>query len=394
VPTAGQRVVVITGASSGIGRESARLFAARGAAVVLAARGEPALHATAEEVTQAGGTALVVPTDVAVWAQVQHLGRAARERFGRIDVWVNNAAVSGYGELNTLPVEVIDRILDVDLRGQVYGVKAVLPILRAQRHGTIIGVSSGLGVRAVPLMIPYCIAKSGVNALYEGLRLEERHAKSGVRVTVILPASVDTPFYDSAASWMGVRPAPIPPVYQPRAVAEAIVFAADHPRRDIYVGAAAQLAMLQRLSPALTDRLLTAGGQVFARQQRNEPDRGQSNLTEPTPGNGAVDGGVVRFALPRSRWTRLVGFHPPWPGALLWPRLALWAGGWPVADQPRSADDGASCPPPVLPPARRLGRPRPAGRHDRAAVRHIPPPGAALKHPVPGESRAGPRPAG
>jgi len=310
VDATGQPVVVITGASSGIGRETARLFAARGAAVVLAARGEPALHATAEEVTQAGGTALVVPTDVAAWPQVQHLAQAARERFGRVDVWVNNAAVSGYGELNTLPIKAIDRILDVDLRGQVYGVKAVLPILREQGHGTIIGVSSGVGVRSVPLMIPYCIAKSGVNALYEGLRLEERHAKSGVRVNTILPASIDTPFYDSAASWMGVRPAPIPPVYQPRAVAEAIVFAADHPRRDIYIGAAAQLAMLQRLSPALTDRLLTVGGQVFARQRRSEPDRGQSNLTEPTAGVGAVDGGVVRFALPHSRWTRLVGFHP------------------------------------------------------------------------------------
>lgn len=98
--TTSRRVVVITGASSGIGRETARLFAARGAAVVLAARGEPALHATAEQVTQAGGTALVVPTDIAVWPQVQHLAQAARERFGRIDVWVNNAAVSGYGELN------------------------------------------------------------------------------------------------------------------------------------------------------------------------------------------------------------------------------------------------------------------------------------------------------
>ena len=308
--TAGQRVVVITGASSGIGRETARQFAGQGAAVVLAARGEQALQATADEVTEAGGTALVVPTDVADWSQVQRLAHAARERFGRIDVWVNNAAVSGYGELHTLPVEAIDRVLDVDLRGQVYGVKAVLPILRAQGHGTIIGVSSGLGVRAVPLMIPYCIAKSGVNALYEGLRLEERRARSGVRVTVILPASIDTPFYDAAASWTGRRPAPIPPVYQPRAVAEAIVFAVDHPRRDIFIGAAAQLAMLQRLSPALTDRLLNVGGQVFERQQRDQPDQGQSNLTEPTPGSGAVRGGVVRFALPRSRWTRMVGFHP------------------------------------------------------------------------------------
>ena len=113
--------------------------------MVLAARGEQALQATADEVTRAGGTALVVRTDVAVWSQVQHLAQAARERFGRIDVWVNQAAVSGYGGLHTLPVEAIDRILDGDLRGQVYGVKAVLPILREQGHGTIIGVSSDSG---------------------------------------------------------------------------------------------------------------------------------------------------------------------------------------------------------------------------------------------------------
>lgn len=159
----------------------------------------------------------------------------------------------------------------------MYGVKAVLPIPREQGRGTRIGVSAGLGARAVPLMIPYCIAKAGVNALYEGLRLEERHIQSGVRVTTILPASIDTPFYDSAASWLGVRPASIPPVYQPRAFAGAIVFPADRPRRDIYIGAAAQLAMLQRLRPALSDRLLIVGGQVFAGQQRNEFDQGHSN---------------------------------------------------------------------------------------------------------------------
>lgn len=210
-PDASGQVVVITGASSGIGRETARQFATRGACLVLAARNEQALQAAADEVVDRGGTALVVPTDVAEWAQVQHLAQTARDRFGRIDVWVNNAVVSGYGELAALPVTAIDRILQVSLRGQVYGVKAVLPIMRGQGHGTIIGVSSGLGIRAVPLQIPYCMAKAGLVALYEGLRLEERRARSGVHVTTILPASVDTPYYDSAASLLGNRPAPIPP---------------------------------------------------------------------------------------------------------------------------------------------------------------------------------------
>lgn len=304
------QVVVITGASSGVGRQAARQFAARGASVVLAARNVEALASAAQEVTEAGGTPLVVPTDVAEWPQVQALVAAAQERFGRIDVWVNNASVSGFGELAVLPVDAIERMVQVDLMGQIYGVKAVLPVMRAQGHGTIIGISSVLGVRSVPLHVPYCVAKAGTIALYEGLRMEERHTRSGVEITTILPSAIDTPFYDVAPSWMGMRPAAIPPVYQPHAVAEAIVFAADHPRRQIFVGAGAYLAMLQRLSPALTDRLLAVGDQIFSRQQRDQPDRGESNLWDPLPGPGAVRGRSVEVALRRSQWARLVGYHP------------------------------------------------------------------------------------
>ncbi len=174
-----------------------------------------------------------------------------------------------------------------------------------------IGLSSALGIRSVPLQVPYCVAKAGTMALYEGLRLEERRVKSGVEVTRILPVSVNTPFYDSAPSWLSKRPAAIPPVYHPSAVAKAIVFAAENPRRHIFVGAAAaQLAMLQWLSPALTDRLLTVADQIFVRQERDQADRGESNLYEPRPGQGATTGTSVRFTLRRSHWTRLVGFHP------------------------------------------------------------------------------------
>ncbi len=305
-------VVVLTGASSGIGRATAVRFGARGAHVVLAARGREALAAAAAEVQAAGGTALVVPTDVADFAQVQALAHAAVERFGRIDTWVNGASVSLYGTLSDLEVADIARLVQVNLMGQVHGVKAALPVMRAQGAGTIIAISSGLGARAVPLQVPYCASKRAVLGLMEGLRMEERAAGGGVVVTTVLPSSINTPLFDHAPSAMGVRPAPIPPVYDPAVVADAIVFAATHPRRDIYVGAAArQLDLLQRMSPALADRVLSIGGQVFRRQQRSAPDRGQGNLYQSAvSGPGSARGRFGRFAFRRSAYTRIFGRHP------------------------------------------------------------------------------------
>jgi NAD(P)-dependent dehydrogenase (short-subunit alcohol dehydrogenase family) len=291
------RVVVITGASSGIGRETALAFASTGAALVLTARGEEALEVTADAASSRGGDVITVPADVAEWTQVSRVADAAVQAFGRIDVWVNNAAVSAYGELADIPVEVVHRVMDVTLHGQVHGVKAALPIMRRQGHGTIIGVSSALGARAVPLQVPYCMAKAATNALYEGLRLEERRARSGVRVAVVLPASIGTPFYDGAASFTGRRPSAVPPVYHPVAVADAIVRAADKPRRHVYVGGSGlQLALLERLSPSLADRLLYFG-RIDKLQQRGEPDDGRSNLYEPMPGPGASIGRTTRRLL-------------------------------------------------------------------------------------------------
>jgi len=306
-----EQVVVVTGASSGIGLATCRELGRRGASVVLAARGAPALERAAGDVEAAGGRAVAVPTDVAEWPQVEALSERAVEAFGRIDTWVNGAAVSAYGELEDLPVEEIRRVIEVDLIGHVHGIKAALPHMRRQASGTIIGISSGLGARAVPLQAPYCAAKAGVVGLMDALRVELEHAQAGIGVTTILPSSINTPLFDNAGSRLGVRPAPIPPVYRPEAVADAIAYAAEHPVRDIVVGGGGKaLTLSQRLAPRATDRVLLFRGQGFARQRSNrDQPHGDGNLFRPGTANAAI-GSYSRFALPGRLYTRMLEYHP------------------------------------------------------------------------------------
>ncbi len=306
-----EQVVVITGASSGIGRETARLFSERGAAVVLAARNETALRAVAGEIAGRGGQAHIVVTDVADWPQVERLAGEAVERFGRIDTWVNDASISGYGTVEQMAVEELERIVQINLIGYIYGIKAALPHLKRQGQGTIINVSSGLAERAVPLQAAYCAAKHGVKGFTDALRLELAHEGSAIRVTQILPSSVNTPFFTHARSKMGVKPKPIPPVYEPKVVAEAIVFAAEHPRRDIIVGGAAKaLSLAQRLSPALLDRYLLLGGIGVRQQQTDQPDDGRDNFYAPLEGLGSTAGDFGDQSLSSSPYTRLIEQYP------------------------------------------------------------------------------------
>lgn len=254
------QVVVLTGAGSGIGRETALEFAHRRANLVLAAPSDEALHNLSREVERLGGRVLEVPTDVSDFDQVSALAARAVKRFGRIDVWVNNASAASSGSVAETEMAQIRRIVEVNLLGEIHGMKAALPFLR-QTGGTIINVSSSLGKRAVPLQAGYCAAMHAVVAFGEALRMELRNDRVPVHVVDVLPSSVNTPLFEGAESKVGVLRQPIPPMYEPRVVAETIVSAAQRPVRQVFAGGAGRLLEIgQRISPALVDWYLAGHG--------------------------------------------------------------------------------------------------------------------------------------
>ncbi|MEU0217954.1 SDR family oxidoreductase [Streptomyces sp. NPDC006265] len=306
-----EQVIVVTGASSGIGRATALQFARQGARVVAAARSEEALDTLVSEIQGAGGDALAVPTDVAQWPQVQALAQAAVEHYGGIDTWVNAAAVHLYGRAEDITVEEFSRVVQINLMGQVHGAYAALPYLRRSGGGVLIGVSSVEGVRAVPLQAPYVTSKWALRGFYDVLRMELMADKAPVAVTTILPASIDTPLFAHARSKLEALPKPPPPVYAPEAVARAIVKAATHPTREVPVGGSAlQFILSQRFAPALTDRLMAVRRIGFASQVTDQSDTGSDNLEQPLPGPGAVHGELNGHAFQRSRYTEWLGHHP------------------------------------------------------------------------------------
>src|SRR4051812_3450083 len=220
-PKLDEQVVVITGASQGIGRETALLLARRGASVVAAARNEEALGTLAAEVSGAGGRIEPVVADVSDYASVERIADRAIEVFGRIDTWVNNAAVSMYATVEELQPDELERIVRVNLLGQMFGSKVAAARMRGAGRGTIINVGSALSERAIPLQSAYVATKHGIAGFSEALRLELEGSRSGIDVVLILPSSINTPLFNFARSRLGVMPTPVPPVYEPSVVAEA-----------------------------------------------------------------------------------------------------------------------------------------------------------------------------
>ena len=253
-----EQVVVVFGASSGIGRVTAIQAVARRARVVAAARGGQALATLARDVVDPDRLEVVV-AEAADPVQVAAVAARAVERFGGIDTWAHVSGVGEFARFEDHTPEEFRRIVEVDLLGPVYGAMAALTHLRRAGRGAYVVVSSEVARRSLPLASAYCAAKHGVHGFLESLRVELRHEKAPISVTEVLPGTIATPFFEHARTRLGVRPSGPPPVYAPERVAEAILRAAERPRRDAVVGGAAQLQLaLQRLSPRLMDVLSRA----------------------------------------------------------------------------------------------------------------------------------------
>jgi short-subunit dehydrogenase len=252
------RVVVITGASSGIGRATALRLAGKGARVVLAARGEEALQSLAKECRKRGGKAVVMATDVTDAGAMDALALRAVEEFGRLDAWVNNAAVSVFGRLTEVPLQDLRRVLDVNIGGYVHGARAALPHMRAQGSGVLVNVSSIVGEISQPYTAAYSMSKAAVRSLGVSLRSELRlDGVTGVKVCTILPAAIDTPFFQHAANYTGRRVVAMPPVYTAARVAKTIEGVLKKPRREAVVGPAGRYMVLKhRLLPGLVDTVM------------------------------------------------------------------------------------------------------------------------------------------
>src|SRR5207248_4960201 len=282
-------VVVITGASAGVRRATTRKFARLGARIALLARGTDGLEVAQREVEELGGTAIVVPVDVANAEQVEAAAARVEIDLGKIDIWINNAMASVFSPIKKMTPEEFRRVTEVTYLGCVYGTLAALKRMLPRNHGTIIQVGSALAYRGIPLQAAYCAAKHAVQGFVDSLRCELIHDKSKVRVTMVHMPALNTPQFGWVKSRLRHKAQPVPPIFQPEVGARAVYWAAHHKRRELYVGMSTVEAIVgNKIAPGMLDHYLGRTG--FASQQTSEPESPDraNNLWEPL----AVDHGA------------------------------------------------------------------------------------------------------
>jgi NAD(P)-dependent dehydrogenase (short-subunit alcohol dehydrogenase family) len=288
------QVVVVTGASAGIGRAVAKAFGARGAYVGLVARGEKGLAGAARDVESAGGKACVIPTDVADPNQCEAAAEEVERAFGPIDVWVNVAFTSVFAPFWEITPDEFRRVTEVTYLGFVYSTMAALHRMKPRNAGTVVQVGSALGYRGIPLQSAYCGAKHATQGFHEALRCELLHEGSKVRVTMVQMPAVNTPQFSWVLSRLPKQAQPVPPIYQPEVAARAVLYAADHPRRREYWvgGSTAGTLAANAIAPGLLDRYLARTGFDSQQTEDDRPPDQPANLWEPADDKNGKDYGA------------------------------------------------------------------------------------------------------
>lgn len=310
-----EQVIVITGATSGIGLVTARMAARKGARVIIGARAEDAVRQLESELNSSGGRAIGVTVDVASEDDLRKLAAAALENFGRFDTWVNNAGVSIFGEIMDIPVEQERKLFETNYWGVVLGSRIAVEHLR-RSGGSLINLGSVASDRAIPLQAAYSASKHAVKAYTDALRLELEHNEAPVSVTLIKPTAIDTPFFKHAATHMGAQPTEPSPMYAPEAVAEAILHAAVNPVRDLMIGDLAPIqSVMGRVAPRLGDKYMSATmfeGQKSSRQ----PAPGDNQALDQPSSSGLHErGNYEAYTMERSLYTK-TAMNPLLAGAI------------------------------------------------------------------------------
>jgi NAD(P)-dependent dehydrogenase (short-subunit alcohol dehydrogenase family) len=311
------KVVVITGASSGVGRATAHAYAARGDAVALLARSEESLAAAAREVRERGGRALEIPCDVSDASAVEGAAARAEAELGPVDIWVNNAMVTSLSRFEEMEPEEFRRVTDVTYHGVVHGTLTALRRMRPRDRGVIVQVGSSLAYRGIPLQSAYCGAKHAIQGFTESVRCELLHDGSKIHLTMVQLPAINTPQFTMARNRLPRHPMPVAPIYQPEVAADGIVWASEHRRREVWVGASTPAVIVgNALVPTAADHFLARTG--FDGQQSDmPPDDGPDYLFAPRPGDHGTHGRFGDLAKESSAQLRLTKAMPDWAAGML-----------------------------------------------------------------------------